>query len=129
MQKFSDVALKSYFRIPDYDDLLIKTKENEFKSLGCGWLNKPNRFCRKGARTKVGDVNDLFVNQVDILGNSRQTPNMKLNPKPKTEEEIKEVAQNIITLLHVRVITAREWNALIEGLTIFQNDILTGKED
>lgn len=47
-----------------------------------------------------------------------------MKAKPKTEEEIKQIAQDILTLLKVQYVSSREWNALVDGLKCFQEDIL-----
>lgn len=48
--------------------------------------------------------------------------------KIKSEEEIKEMASSILCLLDTTA-NPRKWNALIEGLKAFQEDIISGKED
>lgn len=57
---FNEIKIGGYFRLAGYDDLLIKVDDKHAKSLGCGWLNKPIRFARKGTKIDMSGINDVL---------------------------------------------------------------------
>lgn len=54
--RFSEMAIGQYFRLLGYDDLFQKVTDTRALDHGCGWLNKPTRLARKGARIDMVQI-------------------------------------------------------------------------